>query len=60
MAKTPASRSSKNLTSPGPNSSMSIRKISNGYLITESKSTRNGFTQKETFSKVPPKIVVKP
>lgn len=36
--------------------STSVRVISNGFLISESKMTKKGYSSKETFSKTKPKI----
>lgn len=36
---------------------ISVRRISNGYLIRESSSSpKGGYKEKETFSKAPPKL----
>jgi hypothetical protein len=40
------------------NGSVSVRKIANGYIVTESKSTARSFTSKETFSPSKPKIEI--
>ena len=56
--KTSSTKTAGKTVSLGDSGHVSIRKIANGFIVSESKETRRGFSSKETFFSKKPVIKV--